>query len=500
MQAIRRHPLFTVWIVVCVTLIAAGLIWGLRMRKSMRLELAGVERKIRQRTQWMQEVQRVEPGTIAASLEQPTAVVTASAGEMMPRKSLDGFIEIAGAVEQLRRCAANQEVSLSADESFGFASYAHQGPPENELPVVHQQIVLTRLLVEKLFAAHPGKLLAVRREPPSVKARETPGGVATDFFALDGRLDLRVAGVIDGSAVRLEFTGQTPVLRSFLQSLAAAPEPLVVRSVEVEPLPAGVKPGVIDSKMSVVVLRAKPIGESLPRKAHEGDGSPVAGGWEKASVLSPGGEQGYELFDLPSRNYRESETAGKLVQPGVPAQTLPVELLAVKREPYRLQLVGYYGAPGDYTGAFVSAGSRDTFLAREGHRFESLGLLLKNISVKKIETKNRSAESGFEVCASALLWDERQQEHVTLTGSERRLTDTPLAVMRFGPPPAPTREFRVGDAFQDETTGCRVQRIQLDPAEVVIVRDLPGQSAPEQFILKPSAPSPAPISTLSSSP
>ena len=45
-------------------------------------------------------------------------------------------------------------------------------------------------------------------------------------------------GRVESEAFRLEFTGQTAVLRAFLNSLAALPRPVIVRRVEVEPLTA----------------------------------------------------------------------------------------------------------------------------------------------------------------------------------------------------------------------------------------------------------------------
>ena len=49
---------------------------------------------------------------------------------------------------------------------------------------------------------------------------------------------LRVPGRLEGDAFRLEFIGQTTALREFLNALAAFKLPVIVRSVEVEPLNA----------------------------------------------------------------------------------------------------------------------------------------------------------------------------------------------------------------------------------------------------------------------
>lgn len=499
MNAIRRHPFFTVWIVGCVVLLAAGLGWGLRLRKNVRHELAGVEKKILLRTQLAKEIKQADPAPGDSPTEPPAPAIIPRKEEPVPRKPLDGFIEITGVVESLRQLATTHEVSLLPDETFGFASYAHQGPPENELAAVHRQIGLTRLLVGKLFAAHPDKLLAVRRERDRSNGREVPGEVLADYFQMDGRLDLRATGEIEGGMIRLEFTGRTPVLRIFLQSLAEAPEPLVVRSVEVEPLPAGGDQQGTRSKMSVVVVEAKPIG-ARAKPGNENNRPDIADLWKGPSIGPAGEERGYALFDPPSPRRGERERPSRGIPQSGPGENPAIELLAVKREPYRLQLVGYYGVPGDYTAAFVSAGSPETLLARVGHRFESLGLVLKNFSVRKSAAENTGGQSGFELTATALLWDEQKQVPVTLVDSERLLTDTPLAILRLNPLPARPTAFRAGDSFQAGATRCRIEHIQLDPAEVVIVRESAGGPDPERLILKPSVPAPAPHSSLSLGP
>src|SRR5207245_42405 len=103
---------------------------------------------------------------------------------------------------------------------------------------------------------HPRALLSVQRERPLTAAqralRHQPsrsgapgvlpvqgaGGAPADFFDPDPQLSVRQPGWIDSEAFRLEFTGPTPVLRDFLNTLATYRLPLIVSSVEVEPAAA----------------------------------------------------------------------------------------------------------------------------------------------------------------------------------------------------------------------------------------------------------------------
>ena len=170
-----------------------------------------------------------------------------------PTKPVDAYFELAAYVEKNRALAAAARTAVSDAERFGFASHATQGPSEDMLPFVARQAVALRMLLEGLLASAPRQLLAVQRERPlgaeqwtarragkaPHPAKETSGpGVSADFFSIDPALSLRVPGETDTMAFRVEFTGYTASLRSFLNSVAASPVPFFVRSVEVEPLAA----------------------------------------------------------------------------------------------------------------------------------------------------------------------------------------------------------------------------------------------------------------------
>ncbi|MBI3887398.1 MAG: hypothetical protein HY302_16955 [Opitutae bacterium] len=175
-----------------------------------------------------------------------------------PAKSIDAYFDVAAFVEKTRALAARTRVAVQPGEKFGFATHANEGPePDLLLAVFRQRLIVERLL-DELLAARPQALLAVQREHPLTVARRAArsaapgagpetdppvpaarkGEVPADFFTPDPRLSLQRAGVIGAEAFRLEFTGQTPALRGFLNSLAAYKVPLIVRSVAVESLSA----------------------------------------------------------------------------------------------------------------------------------------------------------------------------------------------------------------------------------------------------------------------
>lgn len=173
-----------------------------------------------------------------------------------PARSIDGYFAFMAFTDELRALAAREQVELRAEERFGFSAYANEGPEADRLDTVHRQRVVVQHVLETLFAAHPRALLAVRRERPQDAAPRAArfaaatdsaarsavppdASAAADYFEPDSRLRLGAPGLADGELYRVEFAGQTPALRAFLNALAASPLPLFVRAVEVEPIADG---------------------------------------------------------------------------------------------------------------------------------------------------------------------------------------------------------------------------------------------------------------------
>ncbi|HTL66307.1 MAG TPA: Amuc_1100 family pilus-like protein [Lacunisphaera sp.] len=174
----------------------------------------------------------------------------------VPAKPVDAYFEIAAFVERTRTEAAEAGVTARAGERFGFAAHASAGPRPELVEAVGRQRAEIEQLIETLLASQPRALLAVQRERPLTDAersqRKQPDGPAAaqssiargredetavaDFFDFDPVQSIRRRGLIDTDAFRLEFTGPTTSLRSFLNRLATSRWPVVVRNVEVEPV------------------------------------------------------------------------------------------------------------------------------------------------------------------------------------------------------------------------------------------------------------------------
>lgn len=253
MRRLTRHPWFFGWLVWCALLTAGGGVWLVRLRQTLFREKAKLESKARE----FEELARSSPSPVGANEDAARIALEAVAkslaetraefarGEVprpapssIPSNSVEAYFELCATVERLRALAAENGMTIKADERFGFSLYANEGPAPELLTRVFGQARLVEQSVEILCRSGSRELLAVQRERPETTVTDHVADAGADFFKTDVRTDLRVKGLIGGHAVRLRFSGRTKTLRDFLKALAAQRRPLVVRSVEVEPVPA----------------------------------------------------------------------------------------------------------------------------------------------------------------------------------------------------------------------------------------------------------------------
>lgn len=272
MDWLRKNPLFAAVLALGFTaVVAQGWFIYATWQRTKRAEIA-----LRQRQEERDWLARQSPALSPANSDAITADVAAAEKKLTelrrtlagrprwlpaaPKRTTDAYFALASFAEKTRALAVRQQVELRPDERFGFASYANVGPEPELLGAVHRQRVIVEHVVESLLEARPRALLGVQREHPLTEAQRaalrqpaTPGaaapaaepragGEAKDFFEPDPQLRLRLPGLAETEAFRVEFTGQTQTLRAFLNELAAFKLPLVVRSVEVEALPSDPAP------------------------------------------------------------------------------------------------------------------------------------------------------------------------------------------------------------------------------------------------------------------
>ncbi|MBE2216533.1 MAG: hypothetical protein IAE82_21865 [Opitutaceae bacterium] len=290
MKLVRRHPLFFL----CLAVIVIGIGAEAWFFSSLRRQERVLETQLNQKIAEIERLQRQRPGPTDENLRRARedfaqhAEVLATmlrslnvsgpdeleyfAGE--PADRTEACFEILEFIEQMTRISADARVLVRPEEKFGFSAYVNEGPDPEIIRPVHRQRRIVEYLLTSLFAAGPRTLVSVQREDPRTIVRSegrtagtgpsapapapapaarpastastfAGGGgaradsaAASEIFVIDPQVSARTPGYVDTMAVRIVFTGQTSSLRGLMNSLAAPEIPLVVRSVEVEPLRA----------------------------------------------------------------------------------------------------------------------------------------------------------------------------------------------------------------------------------------------------------------------
>ena len=180
-------------------------------------------------------------------------------------------------------------------------------------------------------------------------------------------------------------------------------------------------------QVDITRLRHQPVTAELAGAAYAVTGLRLpeakTAAWPKPVAQSQGSGWLYEVFTPPVIYYNPLAKSFTVTPPmnladgGAP---FGLELVDVNFEPYRLQLVGYFGAPGDFLAAFVSPHQPETWLARSGRRFDQLGLTLKSFDVKKVVVAHTDAWPVYDVAALAVLFDEKSGTEVVLDSRARK--------------------------------------------------------------------------------
>ena len=161
-----------------------------------------------------------------------------------------------------------------------------------------------------------------------------------------------------------------------------------------------------------------------------------------------------------------------------------IELVAVRPEPFRLQLIGYVGSEGTWRGTFQNVVSGEVFLAGSGHRVASLGVTIRSFSVRPQVIRSGESMPSRQLVATAVLLDEKAGSEVVLNHRERRYTGLLTAFVSL-PGDSATRETRKGDVFKVGEASYRVAEIQLTPPSADIIKEAPSLTQPDRRTLTP---------------
>ena len=188
----------------------------------------------------------------------------------------------------------------------------------------------------------------------------------------------------------------------------------------------------------------------------------------------------YDVFTPPEIYYNAATKEFTVTPPvsGPPPPPPPivpfgVELVQVKPDVFRLQLVGYVGNAGDYRGTFENTITGDT--------------------LKRNRIESTTSMPIYDTVATAVVVDDKSGTKVTLTNKARFITGEPFAVIKTSDSQK-TFEQKAGTSFDVGDAHYTIRAITVEPASVEITKEAPDLKTPETKTLLISAPA-APAQT-----
>lgn len=211
--------------------------------------------------------------------------------------------------------------------------------------------------------------------------------------------------------------------------------------------------------------------------------------WAAPQAQSRGDKWIYDTFTPPEIFYN-SRSKQFTVKPPTglgeeePTEEFGVELVAVRPEPFRLQLVGFAGEQGSGKGIFQNLITGEVFLASAGHRVPKLAARIVRLEVGLQPIAFPDSTTTRQRVATAVIRDERANRDVTLTHRDRVFTGTLFAMVAATGETA-LREVRQGDTFKIGEATYRVDKIAANPPAIEITKESPQLTAPDRRALTP---------------
>jgi hypothetical protein len=211
--------------------------------------------------------------------------------------------------------------------------------------------------------------------------------------------------------------------------------------------------------------------------------------WAAPAAQTRGREWIYDAFTPPEIFYNSRSKQFTVKPPSSlvdeeAQESFGIELVAVRPEPFRLQLIGYVGGERNWKGIFQNVATGETILAAGGHRVPKLGLTIRSLDVTPQPIRVGETMTTRQRVATAVVHDDKTARDVTLTHRERVFTGTVFAFVA-APGETATREVRSGDMFKIGEATYRIEKIETTPPSMEVVKESPTLSQPDRRVLTP---------------
>ncbi len=161
-----------------------------------------------------------------------------------------------------------------------------------------------------------------------------------------------------------------------------------------------------------------------------------------------------------------------------------LELIAVRPEPFRLQLIGFAGSERSAKGIFQNAGTGQVYVASAGLRVPQLDATVIRFDLSPQLIRSGESMATKQLVATAVVRDEKAKREVTLTNRERVFTGTLFAFVAATGESA-AREVRTGDSFKLGEATYRIDNISITPPTIEVTKEAPTLTQPDRQILRP---------------
>jgi hypothetical protein len=236
--------------------------------------------------------------------------------------------------------------------------------------------------------------------------------------------------------------------------------------------------------LGTVTLGDAPYAAAIGEPAPRGNDA-----WSPPPAQSRGREWVYDAFTPPqiffnarSKQFTVKPPAG--LGDDEPEEAFGLELVAVRPEPFRLQLIGYVGDDGNWRGTFQNVVTGEVVLAPAGRRLPTMGLFVKSLDVQTQTVATPESMPTRQRVAVAVVHDEKSGRDITLTHRERKFTDT-ISALVAAPGETAAREVRVGDTLKLGAATYRIDKAQLAPPTIEVTKEAPTLAQPDRRTLSP---------------
>lgn len=203
--------------------------------------------------------------------------------------------------------------------------------------------------------------------------------------------------------------------------------------------------------------------------------------WDEAPAQSNGSEWLFDVFTPPVIYYNPHnppDTRFTVTPPTNVASVVSdrgdaaydIELLEVRQEPYRIQLVGYVGTDENPLATFEIVDSGETVVGRPGRRFEKHEFTLKSFDLRRMSTPAGEGMPVVENVAVAVIIDEHTGREETLTNRERVMLPRLQATFRLNIYPGEIRTVRDGATIEANGQVYTITQLSLFPPQAVVSR------------------------------